>query len=450
MPVIPNKININCIQTNSGYKVRCLGKTYSLSYPKTIWQSYPDKTALIDNLNHLLTINIPVVSKKVNSLQYNTSLPLFKPYFAEMVLNGIPHATEDYEESTQDALQRFLSAKYKFKDRKIKNPKNKYSTQEKAIISLSGGKDSLLTLALSNELGLNPEGVYVNDTVTPSENKAKITIMKKLAKEFKIKTHIVINEIERLVDYETWNEPETMLCYTHMMTGFCFIALPFAYHNKAKYIILGNEQDMDFKFTNKDGYLTCPSYDQSTEGMQKQNKMIKKMTSNSTQVTSLIKPLTNLNIIKILHSRYKEFGKHEFSCDCLNESKQKRWCCECNKCARHFIMLKAIGINPKTLKFPYNLLEKKYKKYYVIFKGPEIDCYEKSKEAFEEQIFAFYLAYKNKTRGYLIDLFRKKYLSEAKQREDEFYKKYLTPYPDPNMPKKLKKQVFSIYKEELP
>lgn len=445
---IPNKVNIKCTQTNSGLQIKCLGKNYSLIYPKEIWQKYPEKSILIDNLTHLLTINIPVVSTKIHTIQYNTSLPLFKPQFTAMVMNGIPHAIEDYKESTQEALQRFLNAKYIFRDNKQKHPSNKYSTKEKAIVSLSGGKDSLLTLALSNEIGLNPEGVYINDTVTPTENKAKEAIIKKLEKEFKIKTHIVTNEIEQLVDYETWNEEETMLCYTHMMTGFCFIALPIANYHAAKYIILGNEQDMDFKFTNKDGFVTYPSYDQTTEWTQQQNQMIKKITS--TQVASLIRPLTNLGIIKILHSRYKEFGKHEFSCDCLNESKQKRWCCECSKCARHFIMLKAFGINPKTLQFPFNLLQKKYKKYHVIFnKGPEIDCYEKSTEAFEEQLFAFYLAYKNHTRGYLIDLFKKKYFSEARQREDEFYKKFLEPYPDPTMPQKLKKPVYSIYKEEL-
>ena len=445
------EISINCTKKDFGLRVECERKEYFLKYPKQIWQKYPEKDVLTDNLTHLLTINIPVVSKKVDTIQYNTSLPLFKPYFKKMVLNGIPHAVEDYKEKTQEALKRFKKAKYKFKDNKIKHPKSKINTEEKALISLSCGKDSLLTLAVAQELNLKPTGVYINDTLTPIENKAKLELMKKVTKKFKIKTYIVTNQIEQLVDYETWNEGETMLCYTHMMTGFCFIAIPFIHYYKTKYLILGNEQDMDFTFTNKDGFLTYPSYDQSTQWTANQNNMINKMTSNSTSVFSLIRPLTNLAIIKTLHTRYKQYGKYEFSCDCLNESNQKRWCSECNKCARLFIIMKAFGINPKTLKFPYNLLQKKYKKYFVIFNknGPEIDCYEKSIEAFDQQLLAFYLAYRNKARGYLIDLFKKKYLKQAKQREDELINKFLKVYKAPEIPRKLRKDLYSIYKEEL-
>ena len=54
-----------------------------------------------------------------------------------------------------------------------------------------------------------------------------------------------------------------MLCYTHMMTGFCFIAIPFIHYYKTKYLILGNEQDMDFTFTNKDGRF---SFQNNPEG----------------------------------------------------------------------------------------------------------------------------------------------------------------------------------------
>ena len=53
------------------------------------------------------------------------------------------------------------------------------------------------------------------------------------------------------------------------------------------------------------------------------------------------------------------------------------------------------------------------------------ESYEKSKEAYDQQLLAFYLAYRNKAKGYLIDLFKKKYLKQAKQREDELINKFL-------------------------
>ena len=448
----PKEININCTKKEFGLRVECEGKDYFLKYPNKSWQSYPEeiKDVLVDNLIHLLTIDIPVVSSNVDTINYNTSLPLFRSFFRNMVFYGIPPSVDDYKHETQTILERYINSRYIFKDNEVKHPSyEKIQTKEKALISLSCGKDSLLTLGIAQELGLKPDGAYINDTVSPIENKTKLSYLKKISREFKIKIHFMRNEIEQLVDYETWGEDETMLSYNHMMTGFCFISLPIAHHLKTKYLILGNQQDMNFRFLNKDGILTYPSYDQTSKWLTEQNLMIKMMTNDCVKVFSLIEPLTNIAIMKILHKRYKKLGKYEFSCDCVQDSGHERWCCQCNKCARLYIFMKAFGINPKSVGYTRNLLRKKYKKYYTLFDGEEIDIYEKSPEAKEQQMLAFYLAYKNGEKGYLIDLFKKKFLKEAQEKEDMLTKKFLNVYKSPNIPRNLRKDVYSIYREEL-
>ena len=234
-------------------------KKFSLVYPKDIWKRYPKrvKEILVDNLAHLLTINLPLIAGKTE-LEYNTSVPLFKSFFSTVVINSLPHAVEDYKAPTDQTIKRFLNVDYKFKDFNVKffpyEPIGKIDAElteqdERSIIPFSCGKDSMLSLAVCDELGLNPIPVYVNDTLCPKENKLKMKFGKKISKQFGLKFFVVRNEIERLNDFEFWNKGETCVGYSHMMSGFCLIALPFVHRFRAKYIVVGNQQNMNF---------TCP------------------------------------------------------------------------------------------------------------------------------------------------------------------------------------------------
>ena len=208
---------------------------------------------------------------------------------------------------------------------------------------------------------------------------------------------------------------------------------------------------MNFSFTGKDGYKIYPSYDQTDEATKYQDTIIKQATNKQASVFSLIKPLTNIAITKILWNRYPEFAKYQISCDCFDAYGAHRWCHSCNKCARLFLFTKAVNGDTKNLQFRDNLFDKKYKTYFSLFSNDpeEIDCYEKSKEARDQQLFSFYLAKENNADGYLIDLFKMKFLNEAQEREDELYKKFYKIYPNNQIPNKINEKLKSILKEEL-
>lgn len=434
--------------TPSGIKISFRNHSYELKYPREIWKSYSNKEILINNYVPLATISLPLMLN-LKKIHYNTSKPEFQRKFQQLILRDLPSSTQDNKQDAIKLTKKFLEIKYQFEDKrdndfkqnKIINKLNQSS--HKAINPLSLGKDSLLTLAISREIGLNPISIYINDAISPTENKLKLILAKKL----KQKHYVVTNTIEKLNDFETWDKPETNFNYSHMITGFCFIALPFIHHFSSKYIILGNEQDMNFSFKSWQGKEAWPAYDQTSKWQQEQDKMIKKLTANKATVTSIIRPLTNIAIVKILHKRYPKIAKYEVSCDCLNVSNEKRWCHECNKCARLFLFMKAFGIDPKSVGLR-KMFGKKYKKLYCLFNGREVDRYEKNLESREQQLLAFLLAYRNKARGYLIELFKKKFLREALTREQELRKKYFRIWPA-QLPQELKAKVLSIYREEL-
>ncbi len=363
-------MELNCRKTENGLAIECKNRIFHLSYPRDIWKSYPDgvKETLFENLAHFLTINLPLVAG-IKNLKYNTPSPLFKTFFDSVVINSLPGAVENYDIQTEDVIKQFMEIDYEFDGHEATLPSYDNSELgERAVVTLSCGKDSLLSLAVCNEIGLNPVAVYINDTVSAVENVIKIDSGERLCKEHGIGFYVVENEIERLNDFEFWKSMESCIGYTHMVTSFCLIALPFSHYFKAKYIVEGNQKNMEFRFTNKDGFFTYPSFDQSIRWVKEQDKLVKIMTNRKASVMSVIEPLTNIAIMRILHKRYENFGKYEISCDDLYDTKENRWCHGCSKCARLSLLMKANGIDIRTVGFKRNLLTKKIETYIVCSK----------------------------------------------------------------------------------
>lgn len=443
-------MNIKTRVHDKGITVRYKNKDYSLVYPFKIWKSFPKsvKNTLVDNLVHLLTINFPLVSGS-DKLLYNTSLPLFKSIFSNMILRGIPGSVERYNENTHKVIKRFLNVNYEFKDNEVKKTSCNPNISERAVLSLSCGKDTLTSAAVCKEIGLNPVCVYINDTVSPLENKLKISFMKKLSKEHKLVNYVVRNEIEKLNDFETWNKDETCLGYTHMVPSFSLTLLPFAYYHRSKYIVIGCEKTLNDKFLNKDGFWAYPTYDQVSESVIEQNFMMNTLSSNKINVMSPVEPLDNIAIIRVLHNRYPDFAKYQLSCIGLDASSEKRWCHYCSKCIDSFLYMIANGFDPKNVGFHKNLLDKKYKNLYTLFNGKDIDSYDVPLEKKDEQLLALYLAFKSGYRGGIMDLFKKYFLRQAIDREDELRKRFFNVHNVSTIPNKIKKKILSIYKEEL-
>ena len=442
-------------QLLEGINVEFRNKSYDLIYPKKIWKNYSNKKEFIKNYVPLATISLPLLLG-LKKIKYNVPKPEFYQKYKNLFLKDLPSSTFDNKQNAIRLIKKFNNIRFVFEKekeqaktnkRKKKTKKIKNKTRHKAVISLSLGKDSLLSFSVAREIGLNPITIYINDTISPTENKGKVRLGKKFAKEFNQKHYFVKNFIEQLNDFDTWNKPETNFNYSHMITGFSLIALPFVQYYNSKYIIIGNEQDMNFSFKTWQGLEAWPAYDQTPMWQEEQNKIIKKLTNNKAEVTSIIRPLTNIAIIKILYKRYPRIAKYEFSCDCLDASNEKRWCHNCSKCARHYLFMKAFNINTKIVGLR-NMFDKKHKPFYSLFNGKEIDRYEQNPESREQQLLAFLLATKHKVKGYLINYFKKHYMKEALAKEDELRKKYFRLWPA-KIPKELKTKVINIYREEL-
>ena len=87
--------------------------------------------------------------------------------------------------------------------------------------------------------------------------------------------------------------------------------------------------------------------------------------------------------------------------------------------------------------------------YFSLFGGSDVNTYALTGRGRDEQLFAFYLAWKHGDESGLVKEFEVKLLDEAKAREDELYNTFFGLNEAITMPKEIKNNALSIYKEVL-
>ncbi len=450
-------MNVEYKKLSEGIGLRLMGKDYKLTYPKGVWDGYPEglKEMLADNLIYLVTMHLPLLFNE-KEVDYNTSFPYFKPLFYENMINDIIASSDTCPESSADLLRKFVNIDYRFRDYNVKMASYKQCIEEKAIITFTYGKESLLTYALCNEIGLDSLLIYIKEPELKDvyENKHKSILNKHFNKNFNADVMELSNDIGILRQNRHWGFDESSIAGCLQLTSYCLELLPFSQYFKAGYLMFGNEKSCNDFYYNNDGFRSYPIFDQTHEWMIQLENVARSMANNHVHVVSIVEPLHEIAIMRILHSRYKEIGKYQMSCftDSL-DGKDNRWCQSCSKCMRMFIFMKALGIDVGNVGFTKNLLEREFEKLYPLFSNGDPHTkmirYDHTGNGKDEQMLAFYMAYKNGVKGDLIDEFKKKFLEEAKSREDELYKKFFGIHESITIPDKIKNNVLSIYKEEL-
>jgi len=409
-------LKVSVTESSRGLVFKCGRKRYPLDWPKGVWKKCPKRfrEVLTDHLAHLLTIDLPLVAE-AEGVAVNRRRPLFASDFRTVSLGSIPQAIEDYPPTTMEVLERFRDTKYVFSSDVPRLPaRPPWRTGARAVVLFSSGKDSLASLGLARELGLDPVPVYIDDTVSPGENRIKRTHLKRLAR-MGFKPQLVVNRVEQLNDFNNWTGEETCLGYMHMVTGFAMIALPIARAFRARYIVLGNQQNMNFPFVNKDGFHTYPSFDQTSGWTMQIDRMTRVLTGGAVRTMSLIEPLTNVGVMKVLFERCPDLAELAVCCDSLDASDEPRWCQDCSKCARLALIMRALGVDPASVGLRRKMLSPSDARFYSVFGGAATDHYERSADAKEEQMLCFMLAIERGLAGPLVDRFKKQFGRRGKQ-----------------------------------
>jgi hypothetical protein len=443
---------------DAGFSVNINRTRLKVEYPEKIWNRFPKKIKkeIIENYIFISTCSIPLL-KQDTKIHYKMHSPSLKSFFLTPLLKYIPSVID---KDCFSLIKDFMNLSYTFQDYSTKSSQYQPSLKERSINLFTFGKDSLLSYAISEEIGLKPVPVYVEEPdisyidgktqQSMYEKKHKNRLIEEFMEEFGIPVQKIVNSLGYLRYPEFMGSYGIDIGWGSQLTEYALLSLPFNEFYKAKYIIFGNEASCSQTYVSDDGINVTPVFDQSKEWTFEISKILMHLTGSVNSV-SLIEPLHDIAIMKILHFRYPHYAKYQMSCFAdNNNAKNSRWCHSCSKCARIYAFMMALGIKPETVGFQEDMFDKSKIKLFSLFNEEDsMRMYDSSGLGRDEMLFSFLMAYKKGVGGHAMNMFKKKYLKEALKREEELYKTYFSLHTFDTIPKKFHKKLKRIYEEEL-
>jgi hypothetical protein len=435
---------------HSGVEIKIKQRRFPISYPISVWERFPRSLHRLfaDGLAYISTWHLPFQEEA--EMVYHFSHPPIEPVFFKIIFYTIPMNIFEFGNVTTSQLLRkhynanFLT-QFKGLNHSYSGKKLKKRLKERAIILFSFGKDSLLTHALTKELGISPFLIFMKEPQSVFENAHKRKLAQKFYHQSDQETLFFPLSIGKLRQEEDfyWG-------WDIALSQYAYILIPYFFYYQAKYLFFGNEQSCNFYTQDKESYFVNPVFEQSTSSMQFLQD-IPKLFFINTHIGSLVEPIHEILVTFILHHRYPEAARYQMSCFAEEEiAKNKRWCGCCEKCARIYIFFKALNINPEKVGF-YNskMLSLKKEKYYIIFNNnPGESAYGGSGLGRDEQLLAFYLAYKRGVKGELIDKFKSLYLAETEKKLKKLIDEYFGIHSFYSYASGLRRKVLRIFEKE--
>lgn len=429
----------------NGVAISVNRRDFQITYPLSIWKEFPEvyRQNFADSIAYAMTAYLCMDGH--DRLSFNFPQPSIEPYiFESMVYSfGETSLVSEGKENIPDLLKKFynknITNEFRGRPRYSRFQKIVRNNKNRAIIPFSFGKDSLLTYALCQELGIEPFPIFFREPKSPFENRHKRKLSEKFYKEFGSDVLFFPVSPGRLRENEGsyWG-------WDMLFTQYSLLLIPYFFGLRSKYLFWSHEQDCNDYFKNKDGFLVNPVFEQSNRWVLTLNHIARGLGSN-TLIASIIEPISELSTTYVLHHRYPKIAKYQFSCFAeVAKRANRRWCGMCEKCATIYLFLHALKIDPKNVGFSESMFSDSKRSLYVLF-----DNSNRKDRWRDQQLFAFYLAYKNNSKGPLIKEFEKKFLVESKRREKQFRQQFFGIHSFDTVTYDLKNPLLKIYQEEL-
>ncbi|HOO47358.1 MAG TPA: hypothetical protein PLM29_14065 [Deltaproteobacteria bacterium] len=422
-------MEIHIQDTPRGYSLSITGPHWQadpceISFPEEIWQGFPAKDSLKNELAYILTQVTPVILRHP-TIWYPTPRPRFLDTYEECFELSIPNMVEPIPaENSDEILSLFRSILRYFPDKPASSGMEQLDgwNPRRVILPFTYGKDSLLSLATLSSLGYEVILVHIDECVLP---RAK-AIRKKQEGEFSAEHgftyHQVRNEIQLLSDWQVLDRPITRLHQVHIHFIYLFAMMPFCTYYRAPYIVLSNEYENSLPMVHRDGFIAPHRYMQSPRAAKRLAQIAKGFSNNQVTVVNPIGVLDNFSIHTILHEEFPSLGRYRVTCH-MEMTEYARWCHNCYRCAQPFIYSCALGQDPEDMGFESSMLVSEKMPLYSLFRKNvhKKDGYHRHVGI--EEALAFLMAHCRGVRGELMDYFEKRFLNDTRSRESGLRKR---------------------------
>jgi creatinine amidohydrolase/Fe(II)-dependent formamide hydrolase-like protein len=251
-------------------------------------------------------------------------------------------------------LETYLQAKLLFPDDSGKVAAAWDTSPDRIAVLSSGGKDSLLTYGLLHEIGTEVHPVFVNES--GRHWFTALNAWRHFEQHVPRSARVWTNS-DRLFVWMLSHLPFIRKDHARVRADiypirlwtvalFIFGALPLLRRRGIGRLILGNEFDTSSRQSHGGITHYGAVYDQSRWFDEALTRFYQRKNWNLVQF-SVLRPLSELLIEKVLSERYPELLRLQVSCHSAHvEGERVRPCGKCEKCRRVVSMLTALGADP--------------------------------------------------------------------------------------------------------
>ena len=278
--------------------------------------------------------------------------------YVKKFLEPNPFLTKDFGKRPVVKKKKYCQANIKFPDSK-KYPKKEWqfwnhSKKRYAILS-SGGKDSLLTYGVLDELGFETHPIYLNES--GRHWFTALNAYRYFKNHVENTARVWVNS-DRLFAWMLRHLPFLRQDFSNLRSDeypirlwtvavFLFGSLPLIKKRGIGRLLIGDEFDTT-NHTQTEGISHYDGlYDQSRHFDHAMSRYFLKKGWAVNQF-SILRPLSEMLIEKILVKRYPHLFRHQISCHAAHKKEEKiRPCGKCEKCRRIVSMLTVLDADPK-------------------------------------------------------------------------------------------------------
>jgi creatinine amidohydrolase/Fe(II)-dependent formamide hydrolase-like protein len=219
----------------------------------------------------------------------------------------------------------------------------------------SGGKESLLSYALLKEIGLETHSIFINES--GRHWYTALNAHRHLKAEEPQTTSRVWTTSDRVFSWMLRHLPFVRSDFAEVRSDqypirlwtvavFLFGAIPVLRKRGIGRIVIGDEYDTTMRATRHGIPHYDGIYDQSRYFDDELSRYYRRKGWPLSQF-SVVRPISELLVEKVLVSRYPDLQRHQVSCHATHTDKERVYPCgRCEKCRRVVGMLLAVGADP--------------------------------------------------------------------------------------------------------
>jgi len=380
----------------TSYKFEPEKKRVSFSYKQLFDDNEPipfTETIILPKDINLKDIPERLIEKLLQSLHLISGISYYKYYCATEI--KLPYILSKKEADFWNTIYQDGLGEFYFRNKldPKKSPKFPYSKETKSqifsleknnkcLVALSGGKDSIVAAELLKEQGIDITTIF-------TETNVKSDLVDKVAE----KVGGEFLKIQRFLDWQVFQK--------HKYDGhipisaiYAFLGIFCAVLYKYSYFVVANEYSSNFGNIKYKGKIINHQWSKSSEFENIFSDYINNFISSDIRYFSLLRPFYEIRIAE-LFSNYKKYFPYFSSCNknfkLVKEEKSGLWCGQCAKCVFAFILLSAFLTKEELLDtFKKNLYQDEnllslFKDILGLGKMKPFDCvgtFEESKAAF--------------------------------------------------------------------